>query len=298
MLEKIINLAYNLIMKKLCILLGIFLLLSGTVFAEETTSTSGKNTTITNEINSSFSQIKPKKKFFSKNKSKDTNQKQTPKSANTQNKETVTTTKPAEKVIKEEEKAAIKEKKRLEKQAAEQKQYQELQELTQQYQQAVALYNDNNLDESLAVFSKIPEDKRPAQAWLLMGNIMADKEKKDEAAFLYGRAIVTEPNFYKAYYNLGNLYLEDDKYNMAIDQYKRAERYNPNNEYVYYNLGCAYLKIGELKKAKSAFIRAIELNNKIADFHYNLAYVYKRLKKEKLAKTYLNNYNKLTGEID
>jgi tetratricopeptide (TPR) repeat protein len=77
-----------------------------------------------------------------------------------------------------------------------------------------------------------------------------------------------------------------------------AGKYNPNNEYVFYNLGCAYLKIGDLKKAKSAFIRALELNNKIADFHFNMAYVYKKLGKEKQAKIFLDNYNKLTGQVN
>ncbi len=213
-------------------------------------------------------------------------------------KETVHTTTPAEKVIDKENKQAEKEEKIKLNQEEEKEKYRELQALTQQYQQAVALYTDNNLDESLAVFSQIPEDKRPAEAWLLMGNILMDKEKKDEAIFMYGRAILTDSKFYKAYYNLGNIYLADEKLNMAVDQYKSAAKYAPNNAYVYYNLGCAYLKLGELKKAKSAFIRAVELNNKIADFHYNLAYVYKKLGKEKMAKTYLDNYNKLTGQVD
>lgn len=175
--------------------------------------------------------------------------------------------------------------------------HRELHELTQLNQQAVALYTDNNLDESLKCFAKIPEDKRTPEIWLLMGNILMDKGKNDEAAFMYGRAILTEPTFYKAYYNLGNIYLSEDKFNMALEQYKQAAKYNPNNPYVYYNLGCAYLKIGDLKKAKYAFIRAVELRNNIADFHYNLAYVFKRLNKEKQAKIYLDNYNKLTGEI-
>ena len=208
-------------------------------------------------------------------------------------KETVHTTEPAQKIIKEEEKAE-----KLRQQQEKEKQlYRELQELSNQYQQAVALYTDNNLDESLSAFAKIPEDKRPAEAWLLMGNILMDKDKKDEAAFMYGRAILVEKTYYKAYYNLGNLYLSDDKFNMAIEQYKMAGKYNPNNPYVFYNLGCAYLKIGDLKKAKTAFIRALEIKNSIADFHYNMAYVYKKLGKEKQAKIYLDNYNKLTGEI-
>ena len=184
------------------------------------------------------------------------------------------------------------------KQEEEKKRYRELEELTELHRQAVALYNDNNLDDAMASFIKIPENMRTAEVWLLMGNILLDKGKKDDAVFMYGRAILTDSSYYKAYYNLGNIYLSDDKFNMAIDNYKKASKYNPNNAYIYYNLGCAYLKIGELKKAKYAFIRAIELKNNIPDFHYNLAYVYKKLKKEKQAKIYLDNYNKLTGQIN
>lgn len=247
--------------------------------------------------------VKPKKEPVVKQEKKEKVKKEKPvkedKSVKKEEpKETVHTTEPAEKVIQAEDKQAAKEEKKQLEQEKQKEQYRELQALTQQYQQAVALYTDNNLDESLAVFSQIPEDKRPAEAWLLMGNILMDKEKKDEAVFMYGRAILTDSKFYKAYYNLGNIYLADEKLNMAVDQYKAASKYAPNNPYIFYNLGCAYLKLGELRKAKSAFIRAVELNSNVADFHYNLAYVYKKLNKEKMARTYLDNYNKLTGQID
>lgn len=200
-------------------------------------------------------------------------------------KETVTTT-------------SDKELKQKLKQEEERKLHRELQELTQLNQQAIALYTDNNLDESLKTFAKIPEDKRTPEIWLLMGNILMDKGKNDEAVFMYGRAILVDPTFYKAHYNLGNIYLSEDKFNMAIDQYKLAVRYNPNSAYAYYNLGCAYIKAGDLKKAKYSFIRAVELKNNAAEFHYNLAYVFKKLNKEKQAKIYLDNYNKLTGELN
>jgi tetratricopeptide (TPR) repeat protein len=184
------------------------------------------------------------------------------------------------------------------KQEEQRRKYRELEELTELNQQAVALYTDNNLDDALASFSKIPEDMRTAEIWLLMGNILMDKGKKDEAVFMYGRAILVDSTYYKAYYNLGNIYLSEDKFNMAIEQFKLATKYNMNNPYSHYNLGCAYLKAGELKKAKYSFIKAVELKNTVPDFHYNLAYVYKKLGKEKQAKIYLENYNKLTGQVN
>lgn len=296
-------------MKKLAFLLGILTVLSSNCLAGEIGIASEAGM-MTDEINSSFSnskdtnwflhRMKPvEKNKLKKDKTKPTTENK-PQKENNKNeikKETVTTVEPAEKVIKKEAKALEKEEKQKQTQEKERQQYRELQELTELYQQAVAFYTDNNLDESLNTFIKIPEDKRPAEAWLLMGNIFMDKGKKDEAVFMYGRAILTDSKYYKAYYNLGNVYLSEDKFNMAVEQYKQAGKYNPNSEYVFYNLGCAYLKLGELRKAKMSFIRALEINNKIADFHFNMAYVYKKLGKEKQAKTFLDNYNKLTGQI-
>lgn len=311
-MEKSKSLEYNLVMKRLGFVIFMCLIFSSACFAE--VQTAPQAGMMTEEINSSFSNSKDTKWFIHRikpktNKSKlkksdeklikEINNGPNPPKANTSIKtETVHTTKPAEKIINEETKAQQKEEKQRLEQEKEREQYRQLQELTEQYQQAVALYNDNNLDEALASFAKLPEDKRPPEAWLLMGNILMDKGKKDEAVFMYGRAIMTDSNYYKAYYNLGNVYLSDDKFNMAVEQYKTASKYCPANSYIFYNLGCAYIKLGELKKAKNAFIRAIELNNQIADFHYNLAYVYKKLGKEKQAKAFLSNYNKLTGQIN
>ena len=162
-------------------------------------------------------------------------------------------------------------------------------------QQAIALYNDNNLDESLNTFLKIPEKYRTAQDNLLIGNILLDLGRREDAIFMYKRAILVDEFYYKPYYNIANICLNDDKYFMAIDYYKKAIKYAPEFSYAYYNLGCAYIKAGDLRKAKSKLIKAIELKNTEPDFHYNLAYVYKKLDKPKLAKVYLDNYNKLTN---
>lgn len=155
------------------------------------------------------------------------------------------------------------------------------------------LYAENNIKEAFSLILSIPEENRTAQNWLLMGNILQDESKIDEAAFMFNQAIAADSKYYKAYYNLGNIYMLQDKPNMAIKEYKKALKYNPDFAYGYYNLGCAYLKIGKIKSAKWEFFKAIDLNNQVADFHYNLAYTFKQLNKEKQAKTYLEYYNKI-----
>lgn len=164
-------------------------------------------------------------------------------------------------------------------------------------QQATIYYNDNDLKNAFDTLLSIKEGDRTAQDWVLLGNILQDQEKISDAIFMYKRAIMVNPKFYKPYYNLGNIYLEDDKPFMAIENYRKANKLNSEFSYAYYNLGCAYLKAGNLKKAKIAFLKAIELKNTEPSFHYNMAYTYKMLGNHKLAREYLNNYNKLMENL-
>ena len=44
-------------------------------------------------------------------------------------------------------------------------------------QQAVAYYNDNNIEQAIKILQSIPEADKNAQDWLLMGNLLQDKNK-------------------------------------------------------------------------------------------------------------------------
>ena len=160
-------------------------------------------------------------------------------------------------------------------------------------QQAIVYYNDNNVEQAIKILESIPENDKNAEDWLLMGNLLQDKDKIPEAVFMFKRAILVDKNYYKPYYNLANIYLEEDRPLMAIDNYKKVTKLKPDFAYAYYNIGCAYLKLGDYKKAKKYFVKAVELKNTEADFQYNLAYCYKMLNKNKLANRHLEYYNKI-----
>ena len=159
--------------------------------------------------------------------------------------------------------------------------------------QAVAFYSDNNYNKSLDLLLQINESTRTPQDWLLLGNILQEKGEKENAVYMYQKAIAVDNKFYKAYYNLANIFLADEKYSIAIEHYKKAVSLSKDNPYLHYNLACAYIKAGDIKKAKSSLIKAVTLKNDIPEVHYNLAYVYKSLGKTKIAEDYLSNYNKL-----
>jgi len=160
-------------------------------------------------------------------------------------------------------------------------------------EQANVLYAQNEINEAKTKLLSINENDRSAQNWLLIGNILQDQGKIDEAVFMYNKAIQKDENYYKAYYNLGNIYLNDGRPNMAIEQYKKAVKIKPDFAYGHYNLACAYIKLGKYSKARFELYTAIELKNTVPEFHYNQAYVLKQLNKEKEAKKYLEYYNKL-----
>lgn len=166
-------------------------------------------------------------------------------------------------------------------------------ELSDMDVQINSLYAANRLEDAYNLLVSIPQSSRTPQQLLLMGNIMMDYGRMNDAEFMYGTALSINPKFYKAHYNLANIYLAQERPNMAIDSYKLAIRYNKEFAPAHYNLGCAYLKIGDLKKAKNAFHDATFYKPNAADYHYNLAYVYKKLGKEKDAKLYLDYYNKI-----
>lgn len=159
--------------------------------------------------------------------------------------------------------------------------------------QANLLYAENRIEEAFNLLLTIPPEARTPQNWLLLGNILQDKGRDDDADFMFSQAAANDAKFYKAMYNLGNIYLEEDKPNMAIEQYKKVLKLKPEFSYAYYNMGCAYLKLGKLKDAKRNFLYAIDYNPTVADFHYNLAYTYKKLNKPKDAQMYLDYYNKI-----
>lgn len=160
-------------------------------------------------------------------------------------------------------------------------------------EEAKLLYADNNIEGSFNALISIPEDERTAENWLLLGNLLQDKGRDEDALFMYTKAILKDDKYYKAHYNLGNCYLNTDKPNLAIEEYKKVLKLKKDYAYAYYNLGCAYIKLGEYRKAKNAFLDAIYFKNTEPDFYYNLAYAYKKINKEKDAKAYLEIYNKL-----
>ncbi len=158
---------------------------------------------------------------------------------------------------------------------------------------AKVLYAQNDIDGAQRILLGKTEENRSSEDCLLLGNIMQDKDKINEAVYMFNQAIMKDPKSYKAHYNLGYIYFIQDKPNMALAEFKKSVKYKDDFSYGYYNMGCAYLKLKDYRNAKYNFFRALDLKNNEPYIYYNLAYSYKMLNKEKQAQTYLDLYNKI-----
>ena len=163
-------------------------------------------------------------------------------------------------------------------------------------EQARIMYAQNEIDQALKILKEIPEDERSAEDWLLIGNILQDKERIDEAIYMFNQSINKNPKYYKAHYNLGYIYLAQEKPNMALSEFKLATKYKPDFAYGYYNIGCTYLKLKKYGQARYNFFKALDLKANEPNIYYNLSYTFKQLGKEKQAQNYLDLYNKMTED--
>ena len=81
---------------------------------------------------------------------------------------------------------------------------------------AVALYNDNSLEEAYSSLMQIPDNQKTAQDYLLLGNIHDEKGDKQGAIALYQKSINLDKSCYKSYYNMANVYVGLLNYYRAI----------------------------------------------------------------------------------
>ena len=58
---------------------------------------------------------------------------------------------------------------------------------------------NKNFDQALKLLLNKGETYRSAEDWLLIGNILQDKDKLDEAIYMYKQAIEKDPKYYKAH---------------------------------------------------------------------------------------------------
>jgi protein O-GlcNAc transferase len=100
-----------------------------------------------------------------------------------------------------------------------------------------------------------------------LGIICQDQQRLDEAVFYYRETLKINPNLADAYFNIGGILYSKGLYDDAIRNYQKALQLDPDSADISNNLGSAFKVKGQLKEAIIYFQRALR-----ADPNYGKAY--------------------------
>ncbi len=184
-------------------------------------------------------------------------------------------------------------------------------ELINSYPKIVVLYNilglvlaeQNKVDEAITYYEEgIKIDPNFSMIYNNLGSIYRRKKNNKKAEDYFKKSINLDRNISEPHNNLGNLYLASNKHQDAIECYKNAITINPKFFLAHYNLGLVYKSLGRLDKAKKYLEESIKLNNHFYTAHRNLSQILTYKKKDEhfnlLKKIYSDVKIKKTQKIE
>ena len=115
-----------------------------------------------------------------------------------------------------------------------------------------------------------------SEAAHLMGRVLYDLRKPEEALPWLEKAAALDPTRAKALNDLGNLLQELGRSEEAEDAYRRVLRLEPDSADAYNNLGTALKERGLVEEAVDAYRRAIESDSKHFGAYFNLGNLFKK----------------------
>lgn len=140
--------------------------------------------------------------------------------------------------------------------------------------------------------STLMAQNRDARKETRKGNKEYKAKRYDQSEVNYRRAIHSDSNAYRAYYNLGNALYRQKKYDEANSHYARAletpDLDNKTRARILHNRGNSSLKAGlakdsraegmqQFQQAVNDYQESLKLNPKNEDTRYNLSYAKKML---------------------
>ena len=188
-----------------------------------------------------------------------------------------------------------------------------MEKLKKHIQSIIDIYKSGNLSKAESLTRELINDNtKVVFLYNLLGLILAEQKKFDEAIKCYEEGIKINPNFGMIYNNmgllffknksndnikksenfykkaialdkkipephnnLGNLYEYLNKIDEAIACYKKAININPKFSYAHHNLGTAYVAKGKFDKAKKHFFECLKVNPNFTFTHRSLSRITK-----------------------
>ena len=141
-----------------------------------------------------------------------------------------------------------------------------------QYVLGHVLRDSGRLDEAVASYRRAIALKADfADAYIAWGNVLNDHGKPDEAAALYLEAIKHDPDMPDAYANLGNSLQYMGQLDRAIICYQQALTLDAGHTMAHLNLGNAYGAMNRPDEASACFRKALALDGDFVEARWALA---------------------------
>ena len=117
------------------------------------------------------------------------------------------------------------------------------------------------LQEALAA-ATIASEQRPdeARSFSLLGDILANLNRSDEAAENYRRALELNPRNWKALEYFAASHFKQKRYQEALDLYRKLAEVDPDNAKTHNNIGAAHYYLGRSEAAVRSFKHALSLD--------------------------------------
>jgi len=140
----------------------------------------------------------------------------------------------------------------------------------------------NKIDEAIKCYQKgILLDPKYAMIYNNLGTIYKSQNNYIKAETYFKKSIQLDKKIADPHNNLGNLYRASNKYNEAIYCYKEAIKIQPDFYVSYYNLGIVNKSLGNFEDAKFYLEKSINLNPLLYSAHRALSQIKKYSKNDK-----------------
>jgi len=142
----------------------------------------------------------------------------------------------------------------------------------------ISIISIGNFQEALEKTTTLSQ-KYPGHSILfnISGACYQGLKQYETAAKYYEKAIVIDPNYYKAYYNLGGSLHEMGKLNAAIKSFEKALSIKPDYAEAHNNLGNVFKELDQFDDAIKSFRKATEIKPDYVEAHYNLGSIFQDL---------------------
>ena len=126
---------------------------------------------------------------------------------------------------------------------------------------SLGLIKAGRLEEALAA-ATIASEQRPdeARSYSLLGRILEDLQRMEEAEENYQRVLELNPRNREALKYLATAYFNQKRYQEALDLYRKLAEVEPDNAKTHNNIGAAHYYLGRSEAAIRSFKHALSLD--------------------------------------